>query len=422
MADESTFLKLGILDAELGVVHAYDGDSSRLQDEAFRGPSEAQIRLQSLLDKQLSVSTGRPEQVEFTSSAANAHVVGFGSSGMTSLASFKQKKAAQTQAEDRRWREEQNLRSLGVSEGTIAAILQSDTPSGGPQESGDTRGRKRKVLEAHPDRQRLLREEEEALLEEKTARHQLQGKDSLQAGVHAGSAARKPFPEEVERALKRGTAAPLDHAREGKEEPRPAGDAFADAAPPVLDLATFLQDHAPALGAAGEEAAFTATDSAQAVESAASANETERASKEREGSGLGGVLQGASLPLGLIPGTAGPVKPLPLEDVASARLDIEEVKRLPGGKFAKYAAGVPSKSLYLKNLSPEVAEVDLVRLFIRFQRDPTAKLVFRLFKKGRLKNQAFVRFPDEATAAEAMTFANGYLLLGRPLVISFGKA
>lgn len=45
----------------------------------------------------------------------------------------------------------------------------------------------------------------------------------------------------------------------------------------------------------------------------------------------------------------------------------------------------------------------------------------RLMKEGRMKGQAFVTFPSEKQASEALTDTNGYILNDKPMVVVFGK-
>lgn len=42
-------------------------------------------------------------------------------------------------------------------------------------------------------------------------------------------------------------------------------------------------------------------------------------------------------------------------------------------------------------------------------------------KEGRMKGQAFVTFPSEKQASEALTDTNGYILNDKPMVVVFGK-
>ncbi|MCO5595878.1 hypothetical protein L7F22_049929 [Adiantum nelumboides] len=106
-------------------------------------------------------------------------------------------------------------------------------------------------------------------------------------------------------------------------------------------------------------------------------------------------------------------------EILRNRLSQEEIQNLPCGKFAKYSPGNPSHVLYIKNLSKDVTEADLVTLFIRYQ-NQDQPLLFRLMKRGRMKGQAFVTFSDEKTASKALQLLNGYKLSGKPMVIEFG--
>ncbi|XP_044521410.1 RNA-binding protein 41-like isoform X3 [Gracilinanus agilis] len=76
--------------------------------------------------------------------------------------------------------------------------------------------------------------------------------------------------------------------------------------------------------------------------------------------------------------------------------------------------------LYLKNLSPRVTEKELVSLFARFQEDKGTPIQFRVLT-GRMKGQAFITFPSTEIAQQALLLVNGYNLLGKTLVIEFGK-
>ncbi|XP_075234721.1 RNA-binding protein 41-like [Lycorma delicatula] len=103
----------------------------------------------------------------------------------------------------------------------------------------------------------------------------------------------------------------------------------------------------------------------------------------------------------------------------SMRLSEEEIKKLP--HFTNYKKGIRSKVLYIKNLSSGVKEDDLVELLKRFQRSDLPCLIYRLMS-GKMHGQAFVTFPNEDIAEEALNSVNGTIVKGRPLVIQFGKS
>jgi RNA recognition motif-containing protein len=53
---------------------------------------------------------------------------------------------------------------------------------------------------------------------------------------------------------------------------------------------------------------------------------------------------------------------------------------------------VSLQRLYVKNLAKDVDQLDLVRIFGRFESDSTKAVHCKVFKKGRMKHQAFVTY------------------------------
>ncbi|KAM8966001.1 LOW QUALITY PROTEIN: RNA-binding protein 41 [Sarcophilus harrisii] len=120
---------------------------------------------------------------------------------------------------------------------------------------------------------------------------------------------------------------------------------------------------------------------------------------------------------------------VPEDEIKRNRLSEEDIRKIP--MFASYNPGVtryrPKQAshtypqvLYLKNLSPRVTEKELVSLFARFQEKKGPPIQFRVLT-GRMKGQAFVTFPNMEMAQQALLLVNGYNLLGKTLVIEFGK-
>ncbi|CAM5165758.1 unnamed protein product [Natator depressus] len=114
-----------------------------------------------------------------------------------------------------------------------------------------------------------------------------------------------------------------------------------------------------------------------------------------------------------------PVEFIPEEEIRKNRLSEEEIRSI--SRFSSYKPGEPSKVLYLKNLSTRVTVRELVSLFARFQEKDGTPIQFRLLS-GRMRGQAFITFPSVEVAREAMLLVNGYSLLGKTLVIEFGKS
>ncbi|XP_064636767.1 RNA-binding protein 41-like [Lineus longissimus] len=114
----------------------------------------------------------------------------------------------------------------------------------------------------------------------------------------------------------------------------------------------------------------------------------------------------------------GPVRAISENVIKRDRLGIDEIRDIP--RFKDYSPGVRNKTLFLKNLASGVTEFDLVSLFGRFQSQDGPKIVYRLMA-GRMKGQAFVTLESEETAGAALALLNGYQLMGKPLVILYGK-
>lgn len=86
------------------------------------------------------------------------------------------------------------------------------------------------------------------------------------------------------------------------------------------------------------------------------------------------------------------IEPLPLQVIYRHRLSSDEIKALP--RFINHKPGVPSNTLYLKNLHPKVTEEDLQAIFGHHQSQTSEKLKFRVLT-GKMKGQAFVEFPSK---------------------------
>ncbi|XP_048191924.1 RNA-binding protein 41 isoform X3 [Perognathus longimembris pacificus] len=113
-----------------------------------------------------------------------------------------------------------------------------------------------------------------------------------------------------------------------------------------------------------------------------------------------------------------PIEFVPEDEIQRNRLSEEEIRNIP--MFSSYNPGKPNKVLYLKNLSPRVTDRDLISLFARFQEKKGPPITFQMMT-GRMKGQAFITFPNEEIACQALHQVNGYNLHGKILVIEFGK-
>ncbi|KAL6089882.1 hypothetical protein STEG23_030382 [Scotinomys teguina] len=85
-----------------------------------------------------------------------------------------------------------------------------------------------------------------------------------------------------------------------------------------------------------------------------------------------------------------PIEFIPEDEIQRSRLSEEEIRNIP--MFSSYNPGEPNKVLYLKNLSPQVKERDLISLFARFQEKTGPPIQFQIMT-GRMRGQAFITFP-----------------------------
>ncbi|CAG5129392.1 unnamed protein product [Candidula unifasciata] len=113
-----------------------------------------------------------------------------------------------------------------------------------------------------------------------------------------------------------------------------------------------------------------------------------------------------------------PVQLIPEDEIARNKLSLEDIRAID--KFHNYTEGQPNEVIYVKNLPNKITEEDLIALFGAFQSEGKPRIVFKLLS-GRMKGQAFITFPDTATATRAVQVVNGYKLQGRPVILSFGK-
>ncbi|KAM9348556.1 RNA-binding protein 41 [Symphorus nematophorus] len=114
----------------------------------------------------------------------------------------------------------------------------------------------------------------------------------------------------------------------------------------------------------------------------------------------------------------GEIETISDEEILQNRESDEGIRSIP--RFRNYEPGKPSKVLCVKNLSAQASVAQLVALFSRFERENGPPVVYRLLT-GRMKGQAFITLPDAEAAQTALRLVHGYRLLGKPLVLEFGR-
>ncbi|KAI3374007.1 hypothetical protein L3Q82_022564, partial [Scortum barcoo] len=114
----------------------------------------------------------------------------------------------------------------------------------------------------------------------------------------------------------------------------------------------------------------------------------------------------------------GEIETISDEKILKNRDSEDVIRSIP--RFRNYQPGKPSKVLCVKNLSAQASVAQLVALFSRFERENEPPVLYRLLT-GRMKGQAFITLPDAETAQKALQLVHGYRLLGKPLVVEFGR-
>lgn len=386
-------------------------------------PTEAEITLKKLLDKQLS-TTGRLEQVEFQEATESMHCIGHGSCGVSSLAQFLKNESAQIQFLEKTRCLRNVLHGKGFSKDEVEERCQKISCFDSPTSTKFDKGTKRKrygadpLFISHAESENL----EIAAFESKHtfaehmitdtsqtrfSRHSreleaslLRGKDKLKAIAHlsgGGSACRKPLISETQKIDLHISMTPQERARVGveNESVRLTGEVFSKRAPAVLELHSYLNQRSKIESVSSVDAASSESPGTQ-CEQFASISCTRESELKLDS-----------------------VEDIPEQEILRNRLSDDEIRRLPCGKFASYSPGNASQVLYIRNLSTDVTEADLVALFARYQ-GTQQRLLFRLMKRGRMKGQAFVTFSDKGTSSKALQLINGYKLKGKPMVIEFG--
>ncbi|CAL1596585.1 unnamed protein product [Knipowitschia caucasica] len=111
-------------------------------------------------------------------------------------------------------------------------------------------------------------------------------------------------------------------------------------------------------------------------------------------------------------------------ELEKGRLSRNEIKRM--SVFKNYSAGEPTCRLYVKNIGKQVEEKDLKYIYGRYidisSEEERNMFDIVLMKEGRMKGQAFVGLPSEASAQRALRDTNGYVLYDKPLVVQFARS
>eukprot|EP01018_Ginkgo_biloba_P025067 Gb_26417 [translate_table: standard] len=383
------------------MVNFYDDDDREGEAPLIR--TQAELTLQNLLQKQLS-TTGRLEQVEFEEVTQSMHCIGHGYSGVGTLAQFRENELLQKKESDYTQASSNLAQLQGVVKDANKRKRYGPNPSFIQHALDEEQERQRQHhLNQNQIQEAAGRQRNWSRHSEELEASLLRGKDKLKAISHLSSgesASRKPLLNNTELSEIYRDTTPQERARSNKavqECTRSASEVFSSPAPDILDLNTYLEEKHQEQRNGHTELKKTASTTINIER-----NSTE--SKEQSQSSY----------------CSSSIENILETEILANKLSEDEIRAMPGGKFANYTPGVPSHILYIKNLSTDVKETDLAALFIRFQ-SPGKRLLFRLMQHGRMKGQAFVTFPDTDTASLALQVTNGFRFKGKPIVIQYGR-
>lgn len=118
-----------------------------------------------------------------------------------------------------------------------------------------------------------------------------------------------------------------------------------------------------------------------------------------------------------------PLPLIPIEELAKNRLNEDQLRLIDNGRlYRNYERGLPSQRLYIKNLDTKhVDERILHSLYDRYKHN-SFQIDIRLMREGKMKGQAFVTFPNEEMALNALNDTNGYILYEKPMIVQFARS
>ncbi|CAF0835935.1 unnamed protein product [Adineta steineri] len=117
-----------------------------------------------------------------------------------------------------------------------------------------------------------------------------------------------------------------------------------------------------------------------------------------------------------------PLPLIPLEELVRNRLSEDQLRLFDNGRlYRNYARGQPSQRLYIKNIDiKNVNERILHSLYDRYRQN-SFEIDIHLMREGKMKGQAFVTFPNEVMALNALNDTNGFILHEKPIVVQFAR-
>ncbi|CAN9501067.1 unnamed protein product [Ophioblennius macclurei] len=380
--------------------------------------TEGQRQLHSLLLQQLHTDAQMERCVakrQCFAPAALYKPFGEQAAGVRSLSQF--------QALQDGEKEQVRLRELGLTEPEIQLWLSRHEPeaaataahkSGGVRASPGAKEQRLQVIRDKMDaRAELLARPQRFAASRPLSRREMEIERALfQGSDRRGFLAALYHRDEENQEGQQGAprSDPMDHVYRdvlGEDKPAPSQKSdveSSEASPPLEEPVSDQSQSSEKDGSSGSQSGDTAQSGGAGIDASRAIGSLRRAAGK----------MATATPLTV----RGQVETLTDEEILANRESDEEIRKIP--RFRNYQPGNPSKVLCVKNLSAQASVAQLVALFSRFQHPGGAPLLYRLLT-GRMKGQAFITLPDAETAHNALRLVHGYRLLGKPLVVEFGR-
>ncbi|CAF0822648.1 unnamed protein product [Rotaria sordida] len=117
--------------------------------------------------------------------------------------------------------------------------------------------------------------------------------------------------------------------------------------------------------------------------------------------------------------------PLPLislEEIRKNRLNEDQLRLIDNGRlYRNYERGQSSQRLYIKNLNAKHVDERILHSIYDRYKENSFDIDIRLMREGKMKGQAFVTFPNEDMALQALNDTNGFILYEKPMIVQFAR-
>ncbi|CAF3401394.1 unnamed protein product [Rotaria sp. Silwood1] len=117
-----------------------------------------------------------------------------------------------------------------------------------------------------------------------------------------------------------------------------------------------------------------------------------------------------------------PLPLIPLDEISKNRLNEDQLRLIDNGRlYRNYERGQPSQRLYIKNLNTKHVDERILHSIYDHYKHNSFDIDIRLMREGKMKGQAFVTFPNEDMALQALSDTNGFVLYEKPMIVQFSR-